>query len=119
MDPILRDYLRDVPPVLRPAALDLAGLVARAAPDAELRLRYGCPMWNVGGADFCYLLRGRGQVSLGFQRGAELDDPHGLLVALGKARDARHVLVREDGRVPAQTRGLVAQAAALARVKDG
>jgi hypothetical protein len=117
MDPILRDYLRDVPPALRPAACDLADLVAEAAPDAVLRLKYGCPMWHVDGADFCYLLRGKDQVSLGFQQGSDLDDPRGILVALGKARDARHVVVREGGGVPAQTRGFVERAAALARLR--
>ena len=115
VDDPLRAYLRDVPPVLRVPAEALAHVVARAAPDAALRLKYGCPMWAVDGVDFCYLLGNERQVSLGFQRGAELRDPEGLLVALGKARDARHVVVRPGEPVPAAARGFVEEAAALAR----
>lgn len=102
---------------LRVPARALADLVRESVPDAEERVAWGVPMWRVpGGEDFCYLHARRDDVGLGFQRGRMLDDPRGRLVALGNARDARHLRMGPGEDVPAgEARAFVVQAAALAR----
>lgn len=39
----------------------------------------------------CYILPTKGHVTLGFYRGADLSDPHGLLV--GEGKKLRHVKI--------------------------
>lgn len=109
-------YLERLPLPLRVPARELAHVVREAVPEARERVKWGIPMWSVGGTDFCYLRHGDDHVSLGFQQGASLQDPCGLLVALGRAKGARNLLVRVGEPVPCrQAKDLVVQAARLAR----
>jgi hypothetical protein len=54
----------------------------------------GCPTACVGDAAFAYVNAFRAHVNVGFFRGAELEDPAGLLEGTGKRM--RHVKLRSD-----------------------
>lgn len=54
----------------------------------------GCPTACVGDAAFAYVSAFRAHVNVGFFRGAELEDPAGLLEGTGKRM--RHVKLRPD-----------------------
>lgn len=96
---------------VRQTMAELRELVHATAPGADERVIRG---WRVIAYDhdglFCSLKPKRAHVDLGFNRGAALDDPHGLLVGTGK--HARHVRVAGDFDRDAVV-ALVAQAHAL------
>lgn len=67
--------------------------------DVRELLHDGHPTACVGGAAFAYVNAFTAHVNVGFFRGAELDDPSGLLQGAGKFM--RHVKIRPGGDVEA------------------
>jgi len=119
-------YLEGYPAAVRATAAALRGLVREAVPDAIERVRAG---WQLIGYDlpvrryglyFAYLAPEQTNVHLGFEYGAFMDDPSGLLSGAGVTSQVRWVtfdrpsaidadstiaLVREAARVAVLTRG--------------
>lgn len=62
--------------------------------DVRELLHDGCPTACAGDAAFAYVNAFRAHVNVGFFRGAELEDPAGLLEGTGKRM--RHVKLRPD-----------------------
>ena len=60
-------------------------------------LHDGCPTACIDDAGFAYVNAFRAHVNVGFFRGAELADPHGLLEGTGKFM--RHVKLRPNSEV--------------------
>ena len=60
----------------------IAALVGNAAPSATLAIKWGQPVFESNGA-FAYVRPAKAHVTLGFWRGAELDDPKGRLEGEG------------------------------------
>ena len=70
----------------------------RAAGDDVTELMHdGCPTACLDDAPFAYVNVFRAHVNVGFFRGAELDDPAGLLE--GRGRNMRHVKLRPTGPI--------------------
>ncbi len=83
-------FLAAYEPSVRKLALQLRTLLLKVAPDAEEKVHR--PWKTIGyraGAVFCAILPHGAWVNLQFHRGAELDDPGGLLAGTGKSM--RHV----------------------------
>lgn len=77
---------------LGPIAQHWFGVIRRSGDDVRELLHDGHPTACVGEAAFAYVDTYQTHVNVGFFRGAELPDPHGLLEGSGK--HMRHVKVR-------------------------
>ncbi|MEZ5991677.1 MAG: DUF1801 domain-containing protein [Planctomycetota bacterium] len=77
--------------------LALAALVRKFAPKAEEAIKWAQPVWSLNGP-FCYMKAFKKYVNFGFWRGAELDDPKGLLEGAGK--EMRHVRIESVKNIP-------------------
>ena len=117
--------LEGFPPVMRETAHALRALVREAVPDVWERVRVG---WHLIGYDlplrryglyFAYVAPEPDHVHLGFEYGAFMDDPQGLLRGAGITKQVRWLtlespdeidreptiaLVREGARVATMTR---------------
>jgi hypothetical protein len=89
-DPV--DRLIDKLPVAqREIARALRAIIRQATPGLAESIQGGNACYAAGG-NVCSIIPYRGHVNLAFFRGAELDDPEGLLEGTGKGM--RHVSVR-------------------------
>ncbi|MGE0315439.1 MAG: DUF1801 domain-containing protein [Lautropia sp.] len=84
-------------PARRDTLIALRRLVFSVAPEATEALKWGRPCYANAKGLFCYLYVTKRYATLGFQRGAALADPGGLLEGTGK--DMRHIKFTE-GRSP-------------------
>ncbi|MEV4617731.1 DUF1801 domain-containing protein [Asanoa sp. NPDC049573] len=86
-------------------------LMARHAPGTHEVISRGSPAWQ-GRKMVAIISRSRTHITLAFARGAEFDDPHGLLAGEGKT--TRHVKLKKPSDVDdARLADYVRQAAAL------
>ena len=92
----------------------LVELVAEEAEGAENVIKWAQPVWELNGP-FAYFRPSTAHVTFGFWRGAELDDPEGLLQG---GERMKHVKLRavHEARKPA-VRKFVRHAAKLNRAK--
>lgn len=74
-------------------------VMRKCGPDVRELLHDGHPTVCVGDAAFAYVNAFTAHVNVGFFRGAELADPHGLLV--GSGRFMRHVKLQPGADVDA------------------
>jgi hypothetical protein len=89
-------------------------LVDEAAPDAESSIKWAQPVWQSGGGPFAYVKAFPRSVNIGFWRGAQLDDPDGMLQ--GEGDRMKHVPIRAVDDIPADAIGhFVRQAVTLNR----
>lgn len=94
----------------RPALESLRKLILAASPGAVEEIKWSRPVYSNAGGMFCYLHRTKNHVTLGFHRGASLDDPKNLLEGTGK--DMRHVKISAVDDIDATAlRRLIKQAA--------
>lgn len=110
-------FLGSYPSDVRTLALQLRALVLSCAPKSHEAVRGGWKAITYGTGPgmketFAAISPQRTWVNLGFTRGAQMEDPKGLLEGSGKG--IRHVKVRspEDARSPA-LKTLVKQALAM------
>ena len=75
-------------------------LIRDCGDDVRELLHDGHPTACVGDAAFAYVNAFKGHVNVGFFRGAEIADPHGLLEGTGKFM--RHVKLRPEHDVDAK-----------------
>lgn len=68
----------------------LRQLILAEAPEADEVLKWGQPCYKRK-ALFCYLQKAKNHVSLGFQKGARMNDPDGVLQGDGSAM--RHIKI--------------------------
>lgn len=68
--------------------LQLRQIIQTTVPDAQEALKWGQPCYSRNSL-FCYLQRAKKHVTLGFQNGAQLDDPGSILV--GEGKQMRHL----------------------------
>ncbi len=83
-------YIATLRPPIRGVVSALRRLVHEVAPEAKETLKWGIPTYSLERI-VCYILPTKGHVTLGFYRGADLSDPHGLLV--GEGKKLRHVKI--------------------------
>jgi hypothetical protein len=87
----------------------LRAILAEAAPGANVSIKWGQPVWEQNGP-FAYLRGSAKHVTFGFWRGADLEDPRGLLE--GEGDRMKHLKIAGDVD-EAAVRDLVRQAVAL------
>lgn len=79
----------------RPTLEALRELILTVAPEVTEEIKWGRPCYSNARGLVCYLHHTKSYATLGFYKGAELDDPEGLLEGTGKTM--RHVKVRSLG----------------------
>lgn len=84
------DYVAGLEDWQAEIASDLRQLVMEAAPEASEAIKWAQPVYEHNGP-FCYIKAFKNQVNFGLWRGAQLDDPGGLLQ--GSGEKMRHVKV--------------------------
>lgn len=107
------------PPALR-AILDvLRGIVDQAAPDAEASLKWGMPVYTIGGEMMCALGAHKAHVNLILAGQPEtFADPDGRLTGEGKT--GRHLKLTTVEEIPRKAvEGWIRTAAKLARESSG
>lgn len=89
----------------------LRALIRSAVPDAQEALKWGQPCYSRNGL-FCYLQRAKQHVTLGFQKGARMNDPDRLLQGSGK--QMRHLKFDANANIDeAQCTALIEEAIRL------
>jgi hypothetical protein len=92
----------------------LLALVAKAAPDATVTIKWAQPVFELNGP-MAYIQVAKAHVTFGFWRGAELADPAGLLEGGDRMK---HVKIKEAGAIDeTQLAAFVRAAADLNRAK--
>jgi hypothetical protein len=90
---------------------ELDALVRKAAPKATAAVKWAQPVYDQNGP-MVWIKPFTRHVGIGFWRGAEMDDPKGLLQ--GDGDRMRNLPIREGEKIPATAiRGFVKQAIAL------
>ncbi len=104
-------------PDMRPIAQELRQVILEVDPDAVEVVRLGdrAATYGIGpkkmSEGYSYILPHKNWVNLGFYKGADLDDPAGLMEGTGKK--LRHVKIRSvDDARKVEIRELIAQALA-------
>jgi hypothetical protein len=90
---------------------ELRRLVREAAPEATESIKWAQPVYEVNGP-VCYLRAFKHHVNLGFWRGAELPDPHGVIRSGGEKMGHVRLTGPDDVR-PEAIRELVRAAVRL------
>ncbi|WP_433928089.1 DUF1801 domain-containing protein [Sorangium cellulosum] len=118
-DPAVAALLSEYPPAAQQLTLRVRKLLLRIIPDVHEQVYPGWRIISFRMGDghkhqICWLAPQRFGVNLGFEQGAELPDPNGLLT--GSAKQARNVHIRsaKDVDVP-KIAALVAAAIELHR----
>jgi hypothetical protein len=91
-DPAIDAWMRDHPGELGSIAQQWFEVMRRCGGDVRELLHDGAPTACIGDAAFAYVNAFKAHVNVGFFRGAEIADPHGLLEGTG--RFMRHVKLR-------------------------
>lgn len=107
------EYVKSLDGWKRQVAESLRRIVHQAAPEAEEAIKWAQPVFSYGGP-FAYFKALKESINFGFWRGADLDDPRGLLEGTGDKM--RHVKIRSlDDLQEDALAGFVRQAVAMNR----
>lgn len=96
-DPTIEAWLSAHPDILRGMARQWFDVIRQCGPDVLEIMHDGYPTACIGEAAFAYVGTFKAHVNVGFFRGAELEDPAGLLEGSGKLM--RHVKLRPEKAV--------------------
>ncbi len=109
----MEDYLAGLEGWQAEIAASIRRLVRETAPEISESIKWGQPVFEAGGP-VCYIKPFKNHVNFGFWRGAELEDPEGLLEVSGSQMG--HVKLRSvDDIRKAPLQDLVRQAIRLNR----
>lgn len=108
-DPAIEVWMREHAGDLGTIAQCWFQVMRNCGADVRELLHDGHPTACVGDAAFAYVNAFRAHVNIGFFRGAELPDPHGLLEGAGKYM--RHVKLRPERDVDAPALRILTKAA--------
>jgi len=106
----IASYVSKLQPWQQKVAHAIGELVAEAAPRATGSIKWAQPVWEHEGP-FAFLRAAKAHVTLGFWRGAELDD-RGLPLE-GDGERMKHLKIREGETVPHAIGALIREAVAL------
>ena len=106
-------YLAKIPASMQEAARRFHELVAEIAPDARASIKWGQPVWEHGGP-LAFVRPAAKHLTLGFWRGAQLEDAKGVLQGVGNRMRHRKVAIGEKLDEEA-IRRFITQAVALNR----
>jgi hypothetical protein len=82
--PDLENWFAAVPPAQQAILAKLRTLVKSSAPGVVEEFKWSRPCYSTKNGLFAYLQSSKNHVTLGFQKGALLEDPAGLLEGSGK-----------------------------------
>ena len=99
-DPRIDDWFEAHPEVLRAITRDWFIVMRESGEDVRETLHDGFPTACIGEFAFAHVATYSAHVNVAFFRGADLDDPHGLLEGSGKYM--RHVKVRPNKPIDEQ-----------------
>jgi uncharacterized membrane protein YdjX (TVP38/TMEM64 family) len=100
------------PPAQQATLARLRTLVKASGKNVVEEIKWSRPCYSTPGGLFCYLQSAKNHVTLGFQKGALLDDPASLLEGSGK--ELRHLKFRETSDIDERAvRALLEQAVRL------
>jgi hypothetical protein len=110
-DKTVDGYIAALEPWQAEIATAVRRLVREAAPETTEAIKWSQPVFESNGP-VCYVKAFKNHVNFGFWRGAELDDPEGLLESTGS--QMAHVKLQSAGDLrPKPLRELVRQAVRL------
>ncbi len=110
--PELDHWFAAAPPAQQSILAKLRRLVQASAPGVIEEFKWSRPCYSTSRGLFCYLQSAKNHVTLGFQKGAMLDDPLGLLEGSGK--ELRNTKFRAVADIDERAvRALLEQAAQL------
>lgn len=110
-DSKVTEYVSEQEGVAKALAGEVRVLILDVLPDAVEEFKWRQPCYTTT-RPICYFKVAKQHISVGFNEGAHLEDPDGLLEGSGKAM--RHVKIPLHGAgIPGGVRDLLAQAAAL------
>jgi hypothetical protein len=90
----------------------IKGIIEEAYPAVKASIKWSQPVWESAEGPMIFLRSASKHLSLGFWRGAEMEDPHGLLE--GDGDRMKHIKFKALADVDAEVvRGYVQQAVAL------
>ncbi len=105
----IEEWLQTQTPGLRLLAEQWVNVLRDCGDDVDELIHDGYPVLCVTQTAFAYVAAFKAHVNVGFYRGAELDDPAGLLE--GNGRFMRHVKLRPEATVDEDAlRALIASA---------
>ena len=111
MAKLVSDWIDEAEGWQKDALRELRSIILNTVPDAAEALKWGQPCYSRVGL-FCYLQRAKQHVTLGFQKGALMKDPAGLLRGSGK--EMRHLkFERSDDIDEARCVGYIQEALRL------
>ena len=108
-DPAITAWMNEHPGELGAIAKHWFDIIRQCGDDVYELLHDGHPTACIDDAAFAYVNAFRDHVNVGFFRGAELDDPMGLLQGTGKYM--RHVKLRPDRNIDAAALGKLIESA--------
>lgn len=98
-DPEVEAWMQELTPEFSELTRHWLGVMKGCGSDVRELLHDGHPTACVGEAAFAYVNAFKAHINIGFFRGAELDDPEGLLEGNGKLM--RHVKIKPGAAVNA------------------
>jgi hypothetical protein len=86
------EYIAALPEPLRDVGQQARQVIDANLEDADSTIRWAHPTWSLGRTPVCYLKAASNHLTLGFWRGASIDDPSGRLESSGEVM--AHVKLR-------------------------
>ncbi len=103
------EYIDGLVDDARKLAIKLRAMIFAAAPKATEVFKWSRPCYELD-SPFCYIVANKKHINIGFNEGASLDDPQGLLEGTGKSM--RHVKIDlASGTIPPGVKVLIENAA--------
>lgn len=85
------NYIAKLDPAQSAIITELRSLVVANFPQLKEEFKWNQPVYTLNGKDVAYIVATKGGANFGLTKGAQLNDPKGLLEGTGK--DMRHIKV--------------------------
>ena len=109
--PQVDQYINELSGEIQEISSKVRETIFEVIPDAVEELKWGMPCYSKA-KSFCYIKAAKKHVNLGFDQGANMDDPDGLLEGTGKSM--RHIKLKPGKPFPEeQIKVLIKQSAEL------
>jgi hypothetical protein len=88
------EYIEKLDSPQRETCQALRGVIESEFPQLREDFKWSRPVYGADSADICYFVALKNDVNFGFNQGAELDDPKGILKGTGK--QMRHIKLKKS-----------------------
>lgn len=109
------EYIKKAAPFAQPILTHLRDLVHEACPDATETIKWSFPHFEYGGSILCSMAAFKKHCTFGFWKAALMNDPKGILEAIGKTAMGQLGQVTDISDLPADKiiKGFILQAVKL------